>query len=237
MASLVPRCRPLLRGPCQPLKRQTSRQRAQASCPFSSTSKLHKGDDRKKPSQGKRPAQNKTEPGAVFDTGFSKLKGRTRWLPEGWQDHELASSYSVEKGSSALTSSLKRTLARLPKTQAAEANEALYDEDGLDENGLPRLARGDEWIDRKVGLSKSMVKEMQKQPPLHDDTDNSSFYGIDEEKDDPGDDPEFESDDITSLAHAELEQHRELREFYRVMAWDMPLLYSTKWWLLSCLQD
>lgn len=54
-----------------------------------------------------------------------------------------------------------------------------------------------------------------------------SFWSIDEEREDPGEDPDFEGDDITSQAHGELEQHRELREFARVMAWDMPLLFST----------
>lgn len=54
----------------------------------------------------------------------------------------------------------------------------------------------------------------------------SGFFALDEEKDDPGEDPEFNNDDITSLAHGELEQHRELRGFYRNIIWDMPLLYS-----------
>jgi small subunit ribosomal protein S35 len=31
---------------------------------------------------------------------------------------------------------------------------------------------------------------------------------------------------MTSTAHGELEQHREMREYARIMAWDMPLLYS-----------
>lgn len=52
------------------------------------------------------------------------------------------------------------------------------------------------------------------------------FWALDEERDDPGEDPEFENDDITSTAHGELEQHREMREYARIMAWDMPLLYS-----------
>ena len=52
------------------------------------------------------------------------------------------------------------------------------------------------------------------------------FFALDEEREDPGEDPEFENDDITSTAHGELEEHREMREFARVMAWDMPLLYS-----------
>jgi len=41
-----------------------------------------------------------------------------------------------------------------------------------------------------------------------------------------GEDDEFEDDDITSLGHGELEQHREMREYARIAAWEMPLLSS-----------
>lgn len=41
-----------------------------------------------------------------------------------------------------------------------------------------------------------------------------------------GEDEEFQGDDITSLAHGELEQHREMREYARIAAWEMPLLSS-----------
>ena len=37
---------------------------------------------------------------------------------------------------------------------------------------------------------------------------------------------EDEEDDISSLAHGELEHHRELRHYARLAAWEMPLLYS-----------
>ncbi|KYG42631.1 hypothetical protein M433DRAFT_157664 [Acidomyces richmondensis BFW] len=37
-------------------------------------------------------------------------------------------------------------------------------------------------------------------------------------------DPAYEDDDLSSLAHKELDQHRELREMVRVAAWEMPLL-------------
>ena len=43
------------------------------------------------------------------------------------------------------------------------------------------------------------------------------------------DDPDlasFDQNDISSLAHRELEQHRELREIVRLAAWEMPLLSS-----------
>jgi len=35
---------------------------------------------------------------------------------------------------------------------------------------------------------------------------------------------EDDDDDINSLAHGELEQHRELRHYARLVAWEMPLL-------------
>ena len=47
---------------------------------------------------------------------------------------------------------------------------------------------------------------------------------IDEQ--DSGEDEDFEGDDITSIAHGELEQHREIREYARIAAWDMPMLSS-----------
>ncbi|KAL8654057.1 MAG: hypothetical protein Q9226_003582 [Calogaya cf. arnoldii] len=45
---------------------------------------------------------------------------------------------------------------------------------------------------------------------------------IDEQ--DSGEDEDFEGDDITSTAHGELEQHREIREYARIAAWEMPML-------------
>ncbi|KAL8951653.1 MAG: hypothetical protein Q9222_002381 [Ikaeria aurantiellina] len=45
---------------------------------------------------------------------------------------------------------------------------------------------------------------------------------IDEQ--DSGEDEDFDGDDITSIAHGELEQHRELREYARIAAWEMPKL-------------
>lgn len=37
---------------------------------------------------------------------------------------------------------------------------------------------------------------------------------------------DFEEDDITSMGHAKLEEHREHREYARITVWDMPLLSS-----------
>ncbi|KAL9000593.1 MAG: hypothetical protein Q9169_000886 [Polycauliona sp. 2 TL-2023] len=41
---------------------------------------------------------------------------------------------------------------------------------------------------------------------------------------DSGEDEDFEGDDITSTAHGELEQHREIRDYARIAAWEMPML-------------
>jgi small subunit ribosomal protein S35 len=43
---------------------------------------------------------------------------------------------------------------------------------------------------------------------------------------DTGEDEEFDGDDMSSVAHGQLEQHREFREYARIAAWEMPLLSS-----------
>lgn len=48
------------------------------------------------------------------------------------------------------------------------------------------------------------------------------------EEQESGEDEEFEGDDITALGHGELEQHREMREYARIAAWEMPLLSSMR---------
>ena len=39
-------------------------------------------------------------------------------------------------------------------------------------------------------------------------------------------DEEINDDEITSMAHSEMELHREVREYARIAAWDMPMLSS-----------
>lgn len=51
------------------------------------------------------------------------------------------------------------------------------------------------------------------------------FFSMGElEEQDSGEDPEYQSDDLSSLGHGELEQHREMRHYARIAAWEMPLL-------------
>jgi small subunit ribosomal protein S35 len=42
-----------------------------------------------------------------------------------------------------------------------------------------------------------------------------------------GPDEDYYGDDLTSLGHGELEKHRELREYARLIAWELPLLNRT----------
>jgi small subunit ribosomal protein S35 len=59
-------------------------------------------------------------------------------------------------------------------------------------------------------------------------------FWADDEDDEFGqvedDDDDFSEEDITSVAHSELEVHREMREYARIVAWDMPLLKSRLGW-------
>lgn len=42
-----------------------------------------------------------------------------------------------------------------------------------------------------------------------------------------GPDEDYFADDITSHGHGELQKHRELREYARLIAWELPLLSRT----------
>jgi small subunit ribosomal protein S35 len=58
----------------------------------------------------------------------------------------------------------------------------------------------------------------------------NSFWNMDEKDtemvtNEVGED-EFDEDEITSMGHAKLEEHREFREYARIAVWEMPLLAS-----------
>ncbi|KAI9861547.1 MAG: 37S ribosomal protein S24, mitochondrial [Trichoglossum hirsutum] len=67
--------------------------------------------------------------------------------------------------------------------------------------------------------------EMERPVVAHERFRGGGFMAMGEEDEEgTGPDDEFKEDDISSLAHAELEQHREMREYARLAAWEMPLL-------------
>lgn len=77
------------------------------------------------------------------------------------------------------------------------------------------------------------VNQIDKQEDIRfeDVRDKSRGFWGDEEDDEfaqvEDGDEEINDDEITAMAHAELEVHREMREYARVTAWDMPILSST----------
>lgn len=76
--------------------------------------------------------------------------------------------------------------------------------------------------------------DIEKQTPLRFEeppTRKGSGFWSEAEEDEFADvedgDDSPEDNEITSMAHAEVELHREVREYTRIAAWDMPLLSST----------
>lgn len=77
-----------------------------------------------------------------------------------------------------------------------------------------------------------MVNQIEKQEDIRFDDireKQRGFWGEDEDDEfaqvEDGDE-EINDDEITSMAHAEMEVHREMREYARIAAWDMPMLSS-----------
>ncbi|EAS35196.1 37S ribosomal protein Rsm24 [Coccidioides immitis RS] len=117
-----------------------------------------------------------------------------------------------------------------PDTPVASADST----DDQDEESLERRRPGGTASDSALNAQMLRdidrdVNEIERQMPLHFETPKTKigFWGEDEEDEwsrTEDDDDDFKDDAITSMAHAELEQHRELREYARIIAWDMPSL-------------
>ncbi|KAH6655492.1 mitochondrial ribosomal subunit protein-domain-containing protein [Truncatella angustata] len=79
-------------------------------------------------------------------------------------------------------------------------------------------------LDRAFNSLDEVASEINQNPKIN----KRSFWGEDEE--DPDyltediDEDDFSDEDIMSLAHGKLEEHREFREYARIAAWQMPLL-------------
>lgn len=76
------------------------------------------------------------------------------------------------------------------------------------------------------------VSQLEKDEPMRfeDVREKRAGFWAEEEDDEFGlvedADEDFNDDEITSMAHAEVELHREIREYARIAAWDMPFLSS-----------
>lgn len=92
------------------------------------------------------------------------------------------------------------------------------------------MEESDEFMDASILREIDQeVTSIERQMPLSFNAGKMKmgYWGEDEEDEFAqieDDDDDYHEDAITSMAHAELEQHRELREYARIIAWDMPSL-------------
>ncbi|KAF2449099.1 hypothetical protein P171DRAFT_469258 [Karstenula rhodostoma CBS 690.94] len=110
-----------------------------------------------------------------------------------------------------------------PKETAASALKQLVEDlKALDpeviEDAIRKGKEGINWT------NKEMTKDMNDEDWVieEDDPRKIGFWGEGEAA--LGKDEDYYGDDLTSLGHGELEQHRELREYARLIAWELPLL-------------
>ncbi|RAL01170.1 mitochondrial 37S ribosomal protein mS35 [Aspergillus ibericus CBS 121593] len=71
-------------------------------------------------------------------------------------------------------------------------------------------------IDREAPVR--FVDQRMRSPGLWAEDEPDEFSHVEDGDDD------FNDDEMTTVAHAQLEEHREIREYTRIAAWDMPLL-------------
>lgn len=257
MATIIHRCRPLCSRACSgKTSRAPSRHRNHPLRPFSSTSisqaRNTRNDDigtsQRKP---RDPVTRDTN--APFDRSNYNPRIKSKQLPEGFKAKKSLDAEIREARSSQLPDR-GRGRGRVALDEDDE-DDGLVDIDydryaeqsqrkGSLVTGTPISSHflgeepttGREIRDRQlaVGVAEEEldedgeeIEEDEEPDDPREDKIKGGFFALEEERDDPGEDPEFENDDITSLAHGELEQHRELRAFYRAISWDMPLLHST----------
>jgi small subunit ribosomal protein S35 len=100
---------------------------------------------------------------------------------------------------------------------------------------LPNEAEAEEEADHLVAeqyhklVNRSTPMEYRRLPSLlrfEQPKVKAGFMAMGEEPTDMIEDAEFNEDEMPTMAHSQLQQHREYREYYRVAAWEMPLLTS-----------
>lgn len=104
---------------------------------------------------------------------------------------------------------------------------ALHDE--LEKEYHERMNSPEFQAELNAEVSKALYESFRDEPAVDERTPRVRTGAMGEgeiDAEDFGPDPEFEGDDISSLGHGELEQHREKRHYARIAAWEMPMLSS-----------
>ncbi|OCT52917.1 37S ribosomal protein Rsm24 [Cladophialophora carrionii] len=110
---------------------------------------------------------------------------------------------------------------------------AEFEAAGIDVNSDPEGELPDPVMDKLVvDLERKLDKEIEPLdfPDIPLQNKDKGFWALDEEDDEftqvEDGEEEWDESAITSVAHSELDLHREIREYTRVIAWDMPLLQN-----------
>ena len=139
--------------------------------------------------------------------------------------------------------SFQTTFSPLADDPAKDFDAQTLDPASRDEYLLLTPSERNEWLAEKSALDTAYPSETSKLLSLASQAANETEVSFPEEfvpptrksdiglmamgeedEEDSGADDVYEGDDISSLAHADLELHREVREYMRVAAWEMPLL-------------
>ena len=112
---------------------------------------------------------------------------------------------------------------------------AEFEAAGIDYTTDPEGELEDPQMDKLVDdLDRKLTKEIEPLdfPDVPLENKDRGFWALDEEDDEltqvEDGDEEWDESAISSVAHSELDLHREIREYTRVIAWDMPLLQSKR---------
>jgi small subunit ribosomal protein S35 len=132
-------------------------------------------------------------------------------LPEeeapGFSNTEVATPFSKmtpEERESAMLSSLRTSLAEIDPTVVADALRK-------GTRGLPQTSDFGLETDEDFDIEEDDKRKAA-----------AGFWAEGEEE--MGPDEDYYGDDLTSHGHGELDQHRDLREYARLIAWELPLL-------------
>lgn len=139
--------------------------------------------------------------------------------------------------------SFQTTFSPLADDPAKDFDAQTLDPASRDEYLLLTPSERNEWLAEKSALDTAYSSETSKLLSLASQAANETEVSFPEEfvpptrksdiglmamgeedEENSGADDVYEGDDISSLAHADLELHREVREYMRVAAWEMPLL-------------
>lgn len=186
----------------------------------------------------KRKAQYRERPTPVGQ--FRRFSSAPFWLDE---ENNASKTLSSETGSDKASKPQIQylTIEDLEDSARAEFDRASPDVQQEWREGLRALSEVDHtapFADELNAMEEDITREtdqIEREEPIvftevKPNKLNAGFWA-DEEDDEFGrvfdDNNEFRGDDITTPAHAQLDLHRDMREYQRRIAWDMPLLKST----------